>query len=95
MTSVANPDPGSVAFLTPGPGSGIGDLGSGMGKNQDPGSGIRNTVTDGTVHVVKSRKLCPFCSYCIYKMFLKTHGLYLTFQPMEHKMNLTLACYLP
>jgi hypothetical protein len=37
-TSVADPYPGSGAFLTPG--SGIRDPGSGMGKNQDPGSGI-------------------------------------------------------
>jgi hypothetical protein len=34
--SVADPDPGSVAFLTPESGIRIRDLG--WGKNQDPGS---------------------------------------------------------
>ncbi len=45
-SSVADPDPGSGAFLTLGPGHllyccfWIRDPRSGMGKNQDPGSGI-------------------------------------------------------
>jgi hypothetical protein len=47
--SIADPDPGSDAFLAPG--SGIRDPGSGMGKNQDPDPGSGMNIPD---HIASS-----------------------------------------